>query len=231
MRDRKKYFYDSFAADFDRCMNKYDLQRRLFIIFDDLLPAPLEGMSVLDAGCGTGWFSAEAQRRGAVVVAIDMGVELLKQAAQKSSLSLVAADALALPFADNSFDICISTEVIEHTTNPEQAVYELGRVVKPGGIIVLTTPNKVWFFAVWLANVLHMRPYGGYEHWVGWRHLRRWFEAAGCTVEEMYGFHMFPFFFPFLNPLLRWLDRFGRTMGPGILNICVKARKKSEEYA
>lgn len=53
----------------------------------------------------------------------------------------VAADATALPFAANSFDTLLCTEVIEHVPNPALAFAEMARVLKPGGYLLLTTPQ------------------------------------------------------------------------------------------
>ena len=60
-RDDKERFYDTIAGDFDRTMNRYDLETRLRVVFDRLLGGEaLAGVLLLDAGCGTGWFSAES---------------------------------------------------------------------------------------------------------------------------------------------------------------------------
>jgi ubiquinone/menaquinone biosynthesis C-methylase UbiE len=56
-----------------------------------------------------------------------------------------------LPFDDNSFDVGINFEVLEHTPHPEQLLCELARVVRPGGTVVVTTPNTLWEPVHWLA--------------------------------------------------------------------------------
>ena len=76
MTDRR-IFYDTIAPDFDEIVNKYEIEKRIRIIFNQLLPDSLEGRLTLDMGCGTGWFTQHLLARGAKVVASDIGHQLL----------------------------------------------------------------------------------------------------------------------------------------------------------
>jgi 2-polyprenyl-3-methyl-5-hydroxy-6-metoxy-1,4-benzoquinol methylase len=223
--DEKGLFYERFADRFDAAMNRYDLETRLGIVFDELLDADLAGKRLLDAGSGTGWFSAEACRRGADVTSLDVGERLLAEVAKKCASRRVVGDVLALPFGDASFDAVVCTEVIEHTVEPARAIAELARVLAPGGVLAITVPNRVWHAAIDLANVLGVRPYEGYENWVGWRELRGLLLAAGLEVERQRGFHLFPFVLPATHGLLRWADGLGDRIGPAMLNQGARARK------
>lgn len=225
----KSFFYEHFAEAFDEAMNKYDLFKRLKIIFNDLLIGDIKDKFLLDAGCGTGWFSREAKERGASVVSLDLGIDLLNQVRQKCETINVVGDTLQLPFSKGTFDIVISTEVIEHTIDPKKAINEIYRVLKPGGTVVLTTPNKLWYFSVWMANLLRLRPYQGYENWASWSMLKKWFSEIGFTIEKIKGFHLFPFISSLFYPLLDYFDRFGEKAGSLMLNIAVKAQKKRGE--
>jgi len=225
MRD-KRFFYEELADAFDETMNKYDLARRLQIIFQELLPENLEGKHLLDAGCGTGWFSREAASRGARVASLDLGPRLLKQVRGKCGSAGVVGDVLTLPFKNDVFDYVIATELIEHTVNPKDAIRAMSRALKPGGICILTTPNKAWYFFVWLANAFRLRPYKGYENWMGWQEAQKSFLECGCTIERMIGFHLFPFVHPATYPLLKYCDKFGNSIGPCMFNIALRARKK-----
>jgi ubiquinone/menaquinone biosynthesis C-methylase UbiE len=224
--DERSQFYETFADDFDAKMNRYDLDRRLEIIFDEMLVEDLTGRKLLDAGCGTGWFSARAAQRGAVVTSMDVGERLLAQVAKKCDSERVVGDVLALPFPDAHFEVVVCTEVIEHTVDPLRAIAELTRVLRPGGTLVVTVPNRVWHFAVTLANALHLRPYEGYENWLSWPVLRREIERNHIAIEEMRGFHLFPFVLPATHGLLRGLDRFGTWLGPLMVNLAVHGRKQ-----
>jgi 2-polyprenyl-3-methyl-5-hydroxy-6-metoxy-1,4-benzoquinol methylase len=223
--DRKAHFYEEFADEFDAKMNMYDTNRRIDIIFNELLPEDLHGKKLLDAGAGTGWFSARACQRGARVTSLDVGEKLLAQVAKKCDSERIVGDVLSLPFDPESFDFVICSEVIEHTVEPSRAVSELARVLRPGGVLIITVPNRVWHFAIDIANLLKLRPYEGYENWLWWPELRRYVSAEGLEIERMKGFHLIPFVLPATHGLLRRIDRFGDWLGPAMLNIAVRARK------
>ncbi len=220
------HYYDTIADEFDRLMNPYDLNRRLEVVFDDLLgDQSLRGKRVLDVGCGTGPFSLAAGQRGADVVSLDIGVQLLHRARAKGVTRVVAGDAATLPFPTDEFDIVLSSECLEHTPDPERVVAEMLRVLRPGGRLVVTCPNRLWRWSVVVAGALDLRPYRGLENWPGWTTLGRWVrEHGGATVRRV-GLHMFPFVLTFTHPLLRVLDRFGAALGPIYVNQALSAIK------
>lgn len=118
----------------------------------DRLP---KGGRLLDIGCGKGRHSFEALRRGYSVVAADLNPKVLEEVAimgaamaemgeapAGSSLGCVNASVLELPFADDSFDVVIASEVLEHIIQDEIALNEIARIVKPKGTIVATVPRR-----------------------------------------------------------------------------------------
>jgi SAM-dependent methyltransferase len=224
----RERFYDTLAGEFDRLMNPYDLERRLAVVFDDLLAGrSLSGLRLLDVGCGTGHFSREAQRRGARVTALDIGIELLRRTRASGVIRAVAGDAGALPFANGTFDVVLSSECIEHTASPERCVAEMIRVLTPGGLLALTCPNRLWRWSITLAHALHVRPYHGLENWPGWRTLGRWVAAHGGVVVRRTGIHAFPFQLALTHPVLRRLDRLGGVLGPLYVNQGIAVRVRS----
>jgi ubiquinone/menaquinone biosynthesis C-methylase UbiE len=221
---RAEYFYDSIAGDFDALMNPYDLRRRLEVVFDELLgDQPLTGRRVLDVGCGTGHFSLAAKARGAGVVSVDIGIELLRKARGKGVGRVVTGDAGALPFPASTFDVVVSSECIEHTVDPERSVAEMLRVLRPGGLLALTCPNRAWHWSVVVANALKLRPYRGLENWPSRSTLRRWIEQHDARVFRHVGIHCFPFTLTPTHPLLRRLDSFGSSLGIFYVNQAVLA--------
>lgn len=227
LKQEKMYFYDRFADRFDDVMNLYDTKRRMEVIFDEFLEGSrLDGMRLLDAGSGTGWFSKYAMDQGARVTSLDVGTKILGKVAEKCRTDRVVGSVCDLNLKDRSFNVVLSSEVIEHTPSPRKAIHELCRVLEPGGVLVLTVPNRLWHFSAVLANTLKIRPYEGYENWVGWLELKRWLREEGMVIEQYRGIHLFPFILAWTNPLLRFLDRFGYVLGPVMVNIAVKARKK-----
>lgn len=219
-------FYDGIAEEFDRIMNRYDVERRIDAIFDVLLGGiDLAGRSLLDAGCGTGLFSARACQRGAKVTALDIGPRLLEQVRRKCGARTVRGDVLDLKFRDGAFDVVVSSECIEHTRDPRKAVHEMIRVCRPGGLIAITCPNHFWYWLCAVANRLHLRPYEGLESWPRWSELKGWVEETGARILEMRGIHLFPFQIAALQPALKFLDRFGRSLGRFCVNQAVLAIK------
>jgi ubiquinone/menaquinone biosynthesis C-methylase UbiE len=107
-----------------------------------------DGGIVLDVGCGSALVADRIVDRDATYVGVDYGDHHVsyaqaKHAATADRLRIVFARCAAegLPFADASVDVVAFSEVIEHLMRPELAVWEIARVLKPGGVLVMTTNN------------------------------------------------------------------------------------------
>jgi 2-polyprenyl-3-methyl-5-hydroxy-6-metoxy-1,4-benzoquinol methylase len=101
---------------------------------------------VLDAGCGCGYGSYYLAENGArKVIGIDISEEALQFAKShyiKDNVEFERMDAVKLLFESNSFDVVVSFEVIEHVRDYERYLREIRRVLKPSGVLILSTPNK-----------------------------------------------------------------------------------------
>lgn len=100
--------------------------------------------TILDIACGTGFGSHLLAKQGYQVHGADLSkstIDLCQKAFKWPSLQFLTADATALPFPDAYFDAVISFETIEHTTQYEKVLQEFKRVLKPGGRILISTPN------------------------------------------------------------------------------------------
>jgi len=90
---------------------------------------------ILDVACGTGYGTAMLGAVGA-----DLSLEALRYA-RRHPAAYVAADAARLPFG-RRFDAVVSFETIEHVPDPGRFVAECARVLKPGGLLLVSTPNR-----------------------------------------------------------------------------------------
>jgi SAM-dependent methyltransferase len=122
---------------------------------------PQRGERILDLATGTGWTSRIVARRGAKVIGVDIGADLVAAATERAKVEGLAidyrvADAEKLPFSDGEFDAVVSTCGVMFASRPEAAAAELARVCRKGGRIALTT---------WLSDsnvfkmFMVMRPY------------------------------------------------------------------------
>ena len=99
----------------------------------------LRGLRVLDVAGGDGYWAARARRRGAWAVALDLAPAKLRRGSQLSAPpALIEGDALALPFADASFDRVMSICAIEHFDDGARAIDEMARVLAPSGELVMS---------------------------------------------------------------------------------------------
>lgn len=106
-----------------------------------------DGARVLDAGCGTGYGSAEFGFPSSVI-GVDISAEAVAHARREFSrpgIHFLQAGCESLPFADGSFDLVAAFEVIEHLERWEQLLAEACRVLRPAGVLLVSTPNKAYY--------------------------------------------------------------------------------------
>jgi SAM-dependent methyltransferase len=103
----------------------------------------IRGKHVLDCGCGSGGYVTALSEIGANPVGCDYQVAKL---ANSAHTRICAADLSHLPFADDSFDIVLSNEVLEHVPDDSAALFEMFRVLKPQGRLIVFCPNRLFPF-------------------------------------------------------------------------------------
>lgn len=142
-----KEHYQTDAKEFDYFEERFGAtehdERRLreFIISE----IDFEFNSILDVGCGKAWVAEKFLKRGKKVISLDISKTNPKRALEKYPSTNhfgTVADSFKLPFTENSFDLIIASEIIEHVVNPEGFVNELFRTLKPGGKLLISTPYK-----------------------------------------------------------------------------------------
>jgi SAM-dependent methyltransferase len=114
------------------------------------------GARVLEAGCGEGYGAARLSVAGArMVVGVDLDSTTLRHVrATYPAVPAVRANLVALPFATASLDVVVSAQTIEHLWDQSGFVRECARVLRPGGRLLMSTPNALTFPP---GNVFHSR--------------------------------------------------------------------------
>lgn len=129
---------------------------------------PLEGRTALDVGCGAGLLAEPLARLGANVTAIDAAPELIEVAKAHALGQGLAIDyrSVGVEQLDGQFDLVTSMEVIEHVADPSAFVSDLAARLAPGGLMILSTPNKTaWskLLTITLAEGLGQIPKGTHD--------------------------------------------------------------------
>jgi len=151
-----KDFYDSIQGDaYEKAGKSWFLPRKFWHVHKNKeIVGRVEGEDVLDVGCGSGNVVERLLEKGRKVVGVDIGKGFVSfcQSRYKGAF-FCKADAEYLPFSDECFDSIVCSEVIEHLENPEKALEEFNRVLRPEGKLIITTPNISfrWAFveAIW----------------------------------------------------------------------------------
>ena len=191
---------------------------------------------VLDAGCGSGRvfrhrLAGNAQTGARPGVRRIVGIDVTNEPRENENLTDAAkGDLRKLPFRDDQFDIAIVSHVAEHLVDPEAVFGEMARVLKPGGRLLLLTPNR-WHYVPLGARLLPQRVHVLFNNWRGvdtrdifptaYRantagRLRQLSEQSGLDVEsleqsetepEYLAFHIIPYMVGVVYE--RLVNRFG----------------------
>ena len=143
------------------------------------------GRTVLDVGGGPGYFADAFTRAGIDYIGVEPDPREMHAgpAGTRGTGTFVRASGMALPFADDSVDVCLSSNVAEHVREPWRLGAEMLRVTRPGGLAVLS-------YTVWLG------PFGGHEmgltHYLGGRRAAdRYARKHGHRPKNDYGSSLF----------------------------------------
>jgi SAM-dependent methyltransferase len=197
---------DGDAGEFPR----YDLQlAQLRDLRHEFPTAP----RMLDLGCASGaWSTRVAEELGAAqTIGVDLSTKGLLAAADRGMHPVYASvDGAVLPFRDRSLDVVMCDEVIEHVVDTDGLLDEIHRVLQPGGMLVLSTPNlAAWFNRLALLGGLqpaftevgYSGVYGrpgnevvGHLRLFTWRALREFLAAHDFAIVDVRGapFHGLP---------------------------------------
>ena len=183
--------YHSVAGDYQyhalhsgHPMQRFWHRGKLTMIDQLIRPHLGVGSRVLEIGCGAGNLLLQATVRGSYPVALDLSMQALafvrsrleeakSRAEAPSSFACTQAVGESLPLADKSFDCVLMSEVIEHLEVPQISIHEAVRVLRPGGRLLITTPNyrSFWPLMEWAVDRLNMTPKMAGEQHISRFHL------------------------------------------------------------
>lgn len=213
-------------------------RKRSFAVRERLIESCLDGFDLngkkwLDAGCGTGRLSRLLAEKGALVHGVDAATSMLaaaKDAAQatgfKDNPSFQHVETIeSLPFENDAFDGILCSSVIEYVEKPSCCLAEMYRALKPGGLLLLTAPNRFSLVRRGLVGVFRIsralgRPWPRYLEVSKHEYSR---EKIQKSLEE-HGFEVF-YIAAFGGPTPPWLQK-SRFVGSLWLSV---ARKKDRD--
>jgi SAM-dependent methyltransferase len=179
-------------------------RRRLNLWLDKFLPARGDGLQMLDLGCGTGYHLARYRERGFTLTGMDGSEDMLRQARLLNpEVEFRVGDVEKIPFADASFDLVMSIEVLRYLPHLGPCLNEIHRVLKPGGTALVTAAPPLQANLYPPVNRLAaMARQGNLTHLKQFFHsparLVREFRAAGFNAVETHGVYGGPWI---------WLER------------------------
>lgn len=203
----------------ERLVNKHYVKKRI-VLKNKLLDAEIisnisSNSRVLDAGCGHG---AVLISRYCDMIKEAVGVDLIQKFRVKPKVKTYTANLESLPFEDDYFDIIISKEVCEHLVNPLKVFKELKRILKPGGEIIILTPNK-YCYSSFVSNLLptylktfYLKKVFGANAYDNFRtfyrcntkqQIRKTAEKSGLIIEKLIAIRHYPYYLMFSVILFR----------------------------
>jgi len=125
------------------------------------------GKKILDVGCGAGNLSRNLADKGYEMSSVDFSEDAIKYCKGRGLADARVGDAANLPFHNNIFDGAVASEILEHIEDDSRALKEIYRVLKPGGVLVITVPALPLLFG-------HQDIY--------WGHFRRYTKNSLCNL-------------------------------------------------
>lgn len=188
---RRKQAYDS--------LHKQDQVRfpnEDYAVFYSWLNVPSngKGLRLLDIACGQGFFLEAAEAASQLdCYGIDFSQVALDFANKRlHRTQLKQCSAYALPFDDNFFDYCVNLGSLEHFDEPEKALVELRRVLKPNGKALIIVPNQYYLGTIWKVYAYGEDEDQGQEGLTTFRTIKAWnniFLSCGLDIAGVQGYN------------------------------------------
>jgi ubiquinone/menaquinone biosynthesis C-methylase UbiE len=177
--ENKEYF-DTVAGKWDQMRQEFfsDKVREFALKIANVQPDRVAA----DLGAGTGFLTEELLRRGLNVIAVDHSPEMIRYMENKfresDKLDLRQGEALNLPLDDETVDYAFANMYLHHIESPSKAIIKMARILKPGGVIVITDLDE--------HNHEFLRT-EQFDRWLGFKRedIKQWFIKAGLKNVEV----------------------------------------------
>jgi ubiquinone/menaquinone biosynthesis C-methylase UbiE len=191
---------------------------------DKFIPARGDGLKMLDLGCGTGYHLAKYRERGFELTGVDGSEEMLEQArAINPRIEFHQGDVTNVPLPDASFDYLVCIEVLRYLPDIGPCVSEIFRLLKPGGMALVTAAPPLQANLYPLVNkITASKQVGNLTHLKQFFHssgkLTREFSGAGFKDVEVHGVY---------GGSMVWVERIVPSVVPPLLKIWEQIDKRT----
>ncbi|MBR2571227.1 MAG: class I SAM-dependent methyltransferase [Clostridia bacterium] len=177
----KKKVWDLYAPIYEKAMRA---DAHIYEFMYERIPTVIRGKEVLEIAAGPGLLSRHVAPAAKRMVATDYSDGMIREAMKgerPGNLTFEVADAVSLPYADGSFDAVLIANALHVMPEPEKALQEIGRVLRPGGVLI--APNfvehrggfvsRLWSGILKLAGIRFEHQWSGPEY-LGWLEAHGW---------------------------------------------------------
>lgn len=173
-----------------------------------------DGVSILDFGCGNGEIIGEMKKinPNAQYIGLDVSHTALQEAKKKNPQNsfFQISDGGEFPIPDDSIDFVFSSEVIEHVYDTENAIKEISRVLKPRGIVLMTTPFHGFLKNLSITSLnfdKHFNPIGSHVRFFSKKTLSALFLKFGLAPKK---YEYYGRFYPFSHSIVLIAEKNGK---------------------
>jgi len=229
-------YHGELAAGWEQRYAKPAFRARLRAFEECLAGRDVHGQSWLDAGCGSGTLARFLADAGARVLGVDAAEEMIASAREIASQDVPSRDVSSegepgqqlrfeliatiarLPLADRSLEGILCSSVLEYVSDPAACLGEFARVLRPGGLLVVSVANRGSLVRRAQVGIHRLAPLLG-QSWCAFLDYSRndYTASSFCTLLNQHGFAVSKII-PFGSPIPHWLQRL--EFGGSLLAFC-----------